>query len=317
MSGMPLQTGSIVTDLERWMSLYIDRLQFREFSKNTIYLYERIANEFIEFMRPLDEQIKMEDINAKTFESFLIHLSKRADTSKTKTSSLSKSTKASYLKALRTFFSFISDNNDELFNYMRYFDSIKIQNTATTEDDLNYLNDKDIELLERELSRIKRSGEYNAYRNSMIVKLMLYGGLRISEALQVSLESFSIDEEDLFTIRITGKGNKKQKTYIAVKKIHEEYEFFKKKCSPREDIMKTVSGKRWERTSVYRTINNLYRRAGVQKKGLHILRHSLAMQLTKDGINPIIIQKILRHKTLATTSVYAKATTESIAKALR
>ncbi|EAK1995402.1 integrase, partial [Campylobacter jejuni] len=51
-------------------------------------------------------------------------------------------------------------------------------------------------------------------------------------------------------------------------------------------------------------------------KGLHLLRHTLAMRLTAKGTNLVVIQKILRHANLNTTTIYAKATNDTIKTAL-
>ncbi|EPU4992537.1 tyrosine-type recombinase/integrase, partial [Campylobacter jejuni] len=58
-------------------------------------------------------------------------------------------------------------------------------------------------------------------------------------------------------------------------------------------------------------------KALISKKGLHLLRHTLAMRLTAKGTNLVVIQKILRHANLnTTTTIYAKATNDTIKAAL-
>ncbi|TNH32171.1 tyrosine-type recombinase/integrase, partial [Campylobacter helveticus] len=49
---------------------------------------------------------------------------------------------------------------------------------------------------------------------------------------------------------------------------------------------------------------------------LHLLRHILAMKLTSQNVNLVVIQKILRHASMQTTTIYAKANNEMLRKAL-
>ena len=63
-------------------------------------------------------------------------------------------------------------------------------------------------------------------------------------------------------------------------------------------------------------MNKIYKKALISKQGLHLLRHTLAMRLVSKGTNLVIIQKILRHSDIKTTTIYAKATTQNIKVAL-
>ncbi|EAK8605902.1 integrase, partial [Campylobacter jejuni] len=89
------------------------------------------------------------------------------------------------MRVLTSFFSFISDNNDDLFVFS--FDMKKIRfRTEKSGEKLNYLNENEIIRLNNVLEKEKAKKEvYNSFRNSLLIKLMLYGGLRISEALNV------------------------------------------------------------------------------------------------------------------------------------
>ena len=48
------------------------------------------------------------------------------------------------------------------------------------------------------------------------------------------------------------------------------------------------------------------RRAGLPPIGGHRLRHALATEMLRQGTNLLEISQVLRHRDLATTSVYAK-----------
>ena len=321
---MKLETGSLIDDLERWYKAYKNNIIALSYSQNTVKLYERAINTFIEYSLQYQEEMKLSDIKSIYFTGYLAFLEEEARLNGKRAKNgnyLSKSTKQTYLKAIKNFFTFISDNNDELFTFDRYFKNIKVADSSKTEEKLVYLTEDEIGWLLNTLERIKaKKDDYNSYRNALLIKLMLYGGLRISEALNISLGNFtSGQDEAIYNIEIYGKGGKEQIGYITKKTIDDELDYFKSVAKLDEDelIMKTRGGKQLDRTNAYQIVNRIYKKAGIRKEGLHLLRHTLAMRLTQRGVSLVVIKKILRHSNIATTTIYSKSTSEAVADAIK
>ena len=57
-------------------------------------------------------------------------------------------------------------------------------------------------------------------------------------------------------------------------------------------------------------------RAGVEMPGggAHVLRHSLATHLVRDGVPLDVVRTVLRHQSAQTTAHYAKVDTPTLAK---
>lgn len=113
---------------------------------------------------------------------------------------------------------------------------------------------------------------------------MLYGGLRISEALNVKLCDFEKVDDEILKISIIGKGGKEQFAFIK-KEVDDELEYFKENIQDSDYIMQTSTGKHLNRSNAFLIVNNIYAKALISKKGPHLLRHTLAMRLTAKGIN--------------------------------
>ena len=321
---MKLETGSLIDDLERWYKAYKNNIIALSYSQNTVKLYERAINTFIEYSLQYQEEMKLSDIKSIYFTGYLAFLEEEARLNGKRAKNgnyLSKSTKQTYLKAIKNFFTFISDNNDELFTFDRYFKNIKVADSSKTEEKLVYLTEDEIGWLLNTLERTKaKKDDYNSYRNALLIKLMLYGGLRISEALNISLGNFtSGQDEAIYNIEIYGKGGKEQIGFITKKTIDDELDYFKSVAKLDEDelIMKTRGGKQLDRTNAYQIVNRIYKKAGIRKEGLHLLRHTLAMRLTQRGVSLVVIKKILRHSNIATTTIYSKSTSEAVADAIK
>ncbi|ABS44542.1 hypothetical protein JJD26997_0872 [Campylobacter jejuni subsp. doylei 269.97] len=283
---MKLKNTTIIEDLERWIEAYLKHIQALSYSNNTFLLYRRILLEFVEYSLDYQDEMQINDIKTTFLVNFLNYLENNSKNG----NKLSKKTKITYLRVLTSFFYFISDNNDDLFIFS--FDMKKIRfRTEKAEEKLNYLNENEIIRLNNVLEKEKAKKEvYNSFRNSLLIKLMLYGGLRISEALNVKLCDFE--------------------------EVDDELEYFKENIQDSDYIMQTSTGKHLNRSNAFLIVNNIYAKALISKKGLHLLRHTLAMRLTAKGTNLVVIQKILRHANLNTTTIYAKATNDTIKAAL-
>ncbi|HEF1370861.1 TPA: tyrosine-type recombinase/integrase [Campylobacter jejuni] len=309
---MKLKNTTISEDLERWIEAYLKHIQALSYSNNTFLLYRRILLEFVEYSLDYQDEMQINDIKTTFLVNFLNYLENNSKNG----NKLSKKTKITYLRVLTSFLSFISDNNDDLFVFS--FDMKKIRfRTEKSEEKLNYLNENEIIRLNNVLEKEKAKKEvYNSFRNSLLIKLMLYGGLRISEALNVKLCDFEEVDDEILKISIIGKGGKEQFAFIKKEEVDDELEYFKENIQDSDYIMQTSTGKHLNRSNAFLIVNNIYAKALISKKGLHLLRHTLAMRLTAKGTNFVVIQKILRHANLNTTTVYAKATNDTVKAAL-
>jgi integrase/recombinase XerD len=261
----------------------------------------------------------MKDIKIVHLTNFLYYI-ENLNLKRRKNKNHSKNTKDSYIKSLRSFFTFISDNNEEMHTYDKIFKNLHTTDTSKQQDKIVHLNEDEVIKLMNTLQRQKSASKnsYLAFRNSLLIKLMLYGGLRISEALELKLEDITYDENrNLNILNIVGKGGKKQTAHISADVIEDELAYLKEiNYLLHAYIFTTSSGKQLKRDEAYRIVNSIYKKALINKKGLHILRHTFAMRLTQNGESPFVIQRLLRHNSLATTTVYAKANISDMGQAL-
>ncbi len=142
-----------------------------------------------------------------------------------------------------------------------------------------------------------------------MLKTMFYGCLRVSELTH--LEDRDLDLDSL-TIRVRqGKGGRDGnvcitddcaltlKRYLAIRpslEIDGQYPLFY-----------TDFGNRWDRRDVYRMFVDIKRRAGIEKRGgPHVFaRHTSATLMIANGCDIRIVQELLRHRDIRTTTRYA------------
>lgn len=315
---MKLSKNDFILDLETWAKAYFLHISALNYSKNTILLYKRVINEFIEYSLEFQDEMSIKHIKTAYIIAFLQFLEERACNNAKKLKNgykLSKSSKSAYIKAIRSFFVFITENNDENYTFDFAFKKIKLDNTKS-EEKLIYLNEDEILRLSEYIEKQKaKKSDFLSYRNALLIKLMLHAGLRISEALSVKLKDFS-DQDEMYAVKILAKGGKEQFAYIDKAKIVDELEFLRSILDNEALIMQTKNHTPLNRTNAFAIINKIYEKSLISKKGLHLLRHTLAMRLTDRGVSPLVIQKILRHSNINTTTIYAKATAKNVAEVL-
>jgi integrase/recombinase XerD len=166
-------------------------------------------------------------------------------------------------------------------------------------------------------------------RRDVTMMILLYeSGARIQELLDLRLCDIIWNKKTNVQLRITGKGNKTRlvpllgntATYVR------QYigEFHKRSCP--EDFLFYTCHRNGNQQMAQGTVDaflKVYAKAAYKADPLfptglhaHMLRHSIAMTMYGKGIPLSYIRDFLGHTSIETTSVYAYANSEMIAKAL-
>lgn len=144
-------------------------------------------------------------------------------------------------------------------------------------------------------------------RDSAIVHVLAYGGLRVSELCDLEVQDIDLDHQILH-VR-SGKGDKDREVVLdpQARTAIERY------LAVRE------SGRRSSRlfpvgpVSVERLIRRSAEAAGIARRVTpHMLRHTLATSLLAGGMDIRYIQKLLGHASVATTQIYTHVDTSAL-----
>jgi len=303
---MKLDHGNITDSLVVWMNRYIDNARVNGCCTGTTELYSRILNNFIDYANQYSEYT-MNDINRLFINSYLLEIQGK----------LSKSTVSVHLTIIKSFFSFISNNNSDEYDYASIFKKIKIK---VPKREMPYLNESEIARLLNTIEKEKSRRTYIPFRNALMIKLMLYGGARVSEAAHTKygdIVTADIDQS-FYKILIIGKGDKQAPIYIKKDIVEEELQYLNAARHYKDDdyLFAANSGNLPDRTNVYLMIKRLFKLSGIKKTGVHILRHTLAMRLAARNVDILHIQKIMRHANIQTTMIYAHSTETDSVRAL-
>ena len=119
-------------------------------------------------------------------------------------------------------------------------------------------------------------------------------------------------------MRICTKSGEEQTALVKIEDIDEELSYFRKLRAEQEHIFQSRTKQSlMHRSNFYTSVKSILSKAGVDKKGLHIFRHTCAMQLYRKSKDILVTKEKLRHSDIKTTMIYAHAEKCDVAEAMR
>jgi integrase/recombinase XerD len=150
---------------------------------------------------------------------------------------------------------------------------------------------------------------HDSSRDSAMVHILAFGGLRVSELCHLKLEDIEF-ERNLLHVR-SGKGDKdrevvlEEKSRAALDRYLADRATNGGEASPRLFAVGPVT--------VERVVRKAAQRAGIpQRVTPHMLRHTLATALLRRGCDIRYIQRLLGHASVATTQIYTHVDTSAL-----
>lgn len=222
---------------------------------------------------------------------------------KLKIKKLSSASRSRQLYTLRSFWNYMYKNNFCNLNIAMSIEPIKIQRKERT-----FLSPEEVTDL------------INAIDHPIVktvVQTLFYTGLRISECLNLKAEDVDIENKVIHVIN--GKGSKNRNIPINMHLLSILQNYIKTyRCSIKSiHFFATEKSGSLSAPYVNRILNDTAKKLGWQKHiSAHILRHSFASSLIKNGVNLVYVQKLLGHSNLKVTSIYTHANMDDLNKCI-
>lgn len=251
------------------------------YSAQTIKMYSLYGRDFLNFAKKPVEEIKREDIVG-----FLAHLKMQKK--------CSNATLALAHASLRYLFHEILKQ--------KIMDEIKPPKKEKKIPDV--LSKEEV----TELIKATKRG-----RNRLLVEFLYSSGVRVSEAVKMSVNSIDLKEKTAMVK--AGKGNKDRLIILSKKWCKNTKKFLAKRKAKSEHLFCKKNGKPISADTIQRIIKNAAAKAGITKHvSPHSLRHSFATHLLDAGENIRKIQELLGHSSLNTTQIYTHMSSAQLKK---
>lgn len=252
-------------------------------SDKTIKSYEdhfHAAGKYIDWQKPIEE-IDMFDING------MISALRDRD--------YSPRTIATYVVAVKTFFSWAQKEGLSTLNVPLYKHEESIKETYT---------DEELRLLLKKPNT--RKCVFSEYRNWVIINLLLNSGCRASTIRNIKVSDVDIEGGFCYFRHTKNKKTQVSPLCSDMRIIFEEYLKIRKGKDNDFLFPNEFNGQMGE-TCLVSAIQRYNRSRGVEKTSIHLFRHTFARKYLLDcGGNAFTLQKLLGHSTLEMTRKYCE-----------
>lgn len=225
------------------------------------------------------------------------------------TASLSDATKKNWRTVILAFLGYIEKNNANEAGQSTLF-RVELKNWAGLggkrgEKLPSYMHDEE---LERFLDAVETTPfkPYAQAKNRLLIRMILYTGMRVSEALGIVMKEM-ISDNGYYVFRIRGKGNKQRIAMIKESVIdHDLHEWLGYRPSSTPLLFCSRSGQPLSQPYVSYIMDKILTQAGIRKEknGAHMLRHTFATRLYKKNRDLVLVQEALGHADIATSRIY-------------
>ncbi len=225
------------------------------------------------------------------------------------TSGLSDASKKNHRIALLGLFSYIDKQNENQDGSSHLF-KIELKNWGGLKGQSGtklpaFMNKAEIDRFLEAINSFEFSLD-TQYRNRLILKIIIYTGIRVSEMLNLRLKDI-YKEDDVYILQVRGKGNKPRVVMIKTKIIENDLAFWLEQRDSNDDLLVcNKKGNRLTQAYVSRIVENILTFAGIRKEknGAHMLRHSFATLLYQKHQDLILVQEALGHADINTSRIY-------------
>ena len=261
---------------------FIESLQLKRYSENTIRIYASMFEEFINYYNSKE----INDISEKEILAFLRYLVIERG--------VSTSYQNQSVNAIKYYYEKVLGGTRKFY----FVDRPKKEKTLPV-----VLSKEEVSILIKSIDNLK---------HKCIIMLAYSGGLRLSELL--SLKINDIDKER-GVIRINAAKGKKDRITLLSRNLFVVLQEYLEIYQPNEYLFEGQNGGIYSAASVQKLMRRAVKKAGIKKNAtMHSLRHSFATHLLEQGTDLRYIQQLLGHGSIKTTEIYTHITNKGLDK---
>ena len=261
---------------------FVRELKLLNLSENTIENYVSIVTKLCKLTDKPPLKLSRDDIAA-----FILH--------ELTVLKLAPRTINLHIGGLKTFYKLMSPGSE----VMKNISSMKVPETLP------------VVLTEAETIKMLQAAGTMNIKHQAIIEVLYATGARLEECLD--LKPSDIKSTEMLVHIRSGKGSKERFTLLSQRALITLREYFRQQ-RPKEFLFEGyVPGRKYSKRSVEKIVSVVAQKAGIDKPlSPHILRHTFATHLLDNGTDLRVIQKLLGHTNIKTTTIYTHVSTQNI-----
>lgn len=279
------------------INIFLIEQKARGNTLKTINNYSSILGYFLTFTNDIDISL----IDKSLLLDYIIYLQNRIKNVEHKykkiddTSRMSSITIKTYCRHLKVFLNWLYENDYIDINVSAKFKLPKAQKKL-----INILSPAEIDIIFNATEKTNES-----LRNMVIISLMLYSGLRLSEVCNIKTDNVFLDKK---LIKVMGKGQKERIVPI------NDFTFncinnYLETMQPSEYFILNRNKQKVTKDSICCLVRRISVKTGIKRLHPHLFRHTFATRYLIAGGDVNSLSLILGHTTLKMTEVYVHLAT--------
>jgi integrase/recombinase XerD len=287
--------------IEEALGKFLMQLEADGRSPHTVNQYRRHVHAFASWAT---ENALRGDVGSITHEDVARFLASPV-ARKTATGEVKKATSANALRSsLKCFFAFVAKAG-----YADHDAGRLIRRAITSPGPPKTLTTQEQEKL---LDAIRKGEGHEDRRDAALFETMLRTGIRVGSAVNLDVNDVDLDAGEI-TLRC--KGDRIEKVFIG----SEIVERLRVWIGDRTDgpLFWTKDGRQLTTRQVARRLGQWVEKAGIRRSASpHTLRHSFATEMYRKTGDILLVKEALRHRSIASTLVYARVDGERLRRAM-
>ncbi|KAB7881922.1 tyrosine-type recombinase/integrase [Poseidonibacter ostreae] len=289
----------LIRGFESVEQLKITIKEVRNIGINSIHVYYLPLEKLYHYMM-IFGAASMKEIDEEVLSDFLA----------SETANLSDATKKNYRISILGFFGYIDKQNEEE-NGNTYRYGIELKNwgglSGKSGQKLpSFLNKDEVTKFIDAIDTYPFKNINLGTRNKLIIKTILYTGIRVSEAININIKDF-VKDGDAYIIQVRGKGNKPRVVMIKERIIKNDLSAWLDVKSCEDNLLFcNQKGKKLTQAYISRLVEQILLSVGLRKEknGAHMLRHTFDTLLYQNSHDLILVQESLGHSDINTFRIY-------------
>ena len=282
--------------MEKQINLFLDFLSNdKKVSSNTLQSYKR---DIVQYQAYIDKSnlnyLKMDD---EQIDTYLKSLSK----ANKKPSTISRN-----LATIRAFYVFLVKNKK-----IKKDPTVGVHSPKVEKKVPNVLTAEEVELLLEQPSSVDLKG----MRDKAMLEFAYATGMRVTEIISLNIEDVNVKEGYV----VCNSKNKKRNIPLGSMSLNALKEYIEKsrpiliKTDEENALFVNVNGRRLTRQGFWKIVKYYQEQANITKDITpHVLRHSFATHLLRNGADLKSIQAMLGHSDISSTQVYMQFKNENL-----
>lgn len=277
----------MLAEINNCWQMFYNEQKAKKLSNNSLSVYNRIYEYFYQYLAiSIDNQqiATINDINNAILVDYLNNLE------------LANTTKQLHVTVIKQFLWYISDHDIQKHGILKNkVTGVTIKKIDKPVEVFSELEQQKIKNLIQELdkSKLRRNN-----RLSLILKLLLFHGVRISELCSLTWDDVTVEYDDaygeIYKFHYLGKGQKVRDLDFPVLFVQCNIEVICDKLTSNY-VVPSLSGNISTRENIYFTVKTSLEKIGIKNVYLHKFRHTFGQNQVNKGVNITTITELMGH----------------------